>query len=292
MTPEPVPANSAVEPAADSAGPSPEALRQRAEALAHDRAGEMPENLDALSHEAARSALHELRVHQIELDLQNEELRRAQQELEASQERYFDLYNLAPVGYFTLNDKSLILEANLGLPVVLGILRSHAGAVTVENQLGRGSTFRIFLPLSTEPVRHQPQHTAEYPEIDAGGTVLLVDDEEMVRKVCGTALTTLGFKVLLAKDGVEAVEVFRQHQDEIRCVLCDLTMPRMDGWETLAALRKLAPGIPVILASGYSKAHVMAGDHAEMPEVLLSKPFQFQGLRDAIGRALADGKKT
>ena len=67
--------------------------------------------------------------------------------------------------------------------------------------------------------------------------------------------------MLQAEDGVEALEMFSQHQDDIRCVLCDLTMPRMNGWETLAALRSLAPGIPVILASGYDEAQVMAGDH-------------------------------
>ena len=105
------------------------------------------------------------------------------------------------------------------------------------------------------------------------------------------ALTSLGFTVLLAKDGVEAVEVFRQHKDEVRCVLCDLTMPRMNGWETLAALRKLAPGLPVILTSGYDEAHVMAGDHPELPQAFLSKPYHLQGLRDAIGRALVHGKK-
>ena len=84
--------------------------------------------------------------------------------------------------------------------------------------------------------------------------------------------------------------MFRQHKDEIRCVVCDLTMPRMDGWETLAALRKLAPGLPVVLASGYDKASVMAGDHPELPEAFLGKPYRLDELRDAIRRALA-GKK-
>jgi two-component system, cell cycle sensor histidine kinase and response regulator CckA len=122
--------------------------------------------------------------------------------------------------------------------------------------------------------------------------VLLVEDEPMGCKVSEGEFTSLGFAVLLAKGGVDAVEVFRQHRDEVCCVLCDLTMPHMNGWETLNALRKLAPAFPVILASGYDKAYVMAGDHPELPQAFLNKPDQIQGRRDAVGRALAHGKKS
>ena len=117
--------------------------------------------------------------------------------------------------------------------------------------------------------------------------VLLVEDEAAVRKMAKTMLTLMGYIVFEAKDGVEAVEVFRQHKDKIRCVLCDLTMPRLDGWGTLAALRKLDPGIPVILASGYDKEKVMAGNHAELPQAFLNKPYDFKSLGDAIRRAAA-----
>jgi PAS domain S-box-containing protein len=103
----------------------------------------------------------------------------------------------------------------------------------------------------------------------------------------GIMLTHLGYPVLEAKDGVEALEIFKQHQDEIRCVLSDLTMPRMDGWETLAALRILSSDIPVILSSGYDEAHVMAGEHIERPNAFLGKPYQLKRLRDTINRVLA-----
>jgi formate hydrogenlyase transcriptional activator len=98
-------------------------LRRRAEEVLREKAAGMPENMENLLPGKARQVLHELRVHQIELEMQNEELRRAQGELEASQARYFDLYDLAPVGYFTLSEQGLILEANLTAATLLGLAR-------------------------------------------------------------------------------------------------------------------------------------------------------------------------
>ena len=99
-------------------------LRRQAEEIAQGDAAQAPENLEALSPEATRRTLHELRVHQIELEMQNEELRRSQEELEASRARYFDLYNLTPVGYVTLSEEGLILEANLTAATLFGVARS------------------------------------------------------------------------------------------------------------------------------------------------------------------------
>jgi PAS domain S-box-containing protein len=177
----------------------------------------------------------------------------------------------------------------LGLAMVLGIVKAHDGCVTVESTPGQGSTFRVFLPVSAKEVPRQPDFVAQ-PLATGGGTILLVDDEEMLRDMAAALLKRLGFSVLAAKDGVEAVEIFRQQQDEIRLVLSDLTMPRMNGWETLTALRELAPDLPVILTSGYDKAQVMAGDHPELPQVFLGKPYTLKGLGEAISQALV-GKK-
>jgi PAS domain S-box-containing protein len=174
----------------------------------------------------------------------------------------------------------------LGLAVVLGIVRAYRGGVVVESEPGQRSTFRVFFPLSAQEVLRLPDQPAKAPELVKGGIVLLVEDEELVRELTATMLTRLGFMVLEAKDGAEALEVFRQHQDEIRCVLCDLAMPHLDGWATLAALRQLKPDLPVILVSGYDESEVMSGDHPEWPQVFLSKPFEFKGLRSAISQAL------
>ena len=107
----------------DSGGKTPQKLRRRAEDAAREKVAQMQEKIDTLSPEDARHLSHELRVHEIELEMQNDELRRIQGDLEVSRARYFDLYDLAPVGYFTLNDKGLILEANLTAANLLGVAR-------------------------------------------------------------------------------------------------------------------------------------------------------------------------
>ncbi len=176
----------------------------------------------------------------------------------------------------------------MGLAVVLGIVRAHAGFVTVESEQGIGSIFRVYFPLAAEGIPEKPvfARAAQVPEIQGWGTVLLVDDEEMLRKLGATMLTRQGFTVLIAQDGIEAIEVFRKHVGEIRFVLCDLTMPRMDGWATLTALRQIVPGIPVILASGYNEEEVMEGDHPELPQAFLGKPYRREQLLEAIRKAL------
>jgi CheY-like chemotaxis protein len=175
----------------------------------------------------------------------------------------------------------------LGLAVALGIVKAHEGVITVESHLGGGSIFRVFLPVSAQEAPRKPAAIIEIQEDRWGGTILLVEDEEMVRDMAATMLKRLGFEVREAMDGVQAIDIFEQFPEKIRLVICDLTMPRMDGWETLTALRKINPEIPVILASGYDKAQVMAGEHAELPQAFLGKPYKLKGLSDAIRQALA-----
>ena len=175
----------------------------------------------------------------------------------------------------------------LGLPVVLGVLRAYRGAVAVESKPGRGSVFRAYFPVSTEEVSLQSENPAKALQIKKDGTVLLVEDNDALRRLTDTVLKDLGFNVLATSDGTEAIEVFRQHKEEICFVLCDLTMPLMDGWETITSLRKLSPDIPVILTSGFNEAQVMAGDHPTLPDAFLSKPYVRKELIAAIGQALS-----
>ena len=148
-----------------------------------------------------------------------------------------------------------------------------------------GSVFRVFLPLAAKAEDRVSQTEAKSPDLEGGGgTVLVVEDTAQVRELGVRMLQRLGFRVLEAEDGVEGIEVLREHWNEIGFVICDLTMPRMDGWETIASMRKIKPDIPVILASGYDEASVMNGDHPEVPQVFLAKPYGLEDLAKAIGK--------
>jgi two-component system, cell cycle sensor histidine kinase and response regulator CckA len=178
----------------------------------------------------------------------------------------------------------------LGLPVVLGLVRALNGVVTVESEVGRGSSFRVFLPVSIEEVHGLPAKAPQTLSREGSGTVLLVEDEEILCKMTATMLRNFGYKVFTAKDGVEALEVFKNHLDEIDVVLSDLSMPRMGGWETLTALRQIRPDIQVVLASGYDESTVLAGVHPELPQVFLHKPFRKEELRNVIARVMGAAK--
>jgi PAS domain S-box-containing protein len=141
----------------------------------------------------------------------------------------------------------------LGMAVVLGIVRGHRGAIRVDTQLGAGSTFRVLFPACERPSETDVEAAAAEAPPQGAGVILVVDDEEMIRFVAGESLRLAGFGVLTATDGYHAIEVFRQHADEIAAVLLDMSMPRLDGIETFQQLRRQRPDVKVVFSSGYNE---------------------------------------
>ena len=174
----------------------------------------------------------------------------------------------------------------LGLSVVLGLVRTYDGAVTVENSSDEGAVFRVYFPAVAWEEPPQEKEERISPRIKGGGLVLVVDDEPMVRDMARTMLERrLGYRVIVAGDGREAMEIFRTQKEVFHLVLLDLSMPGMNGWQTLAAIREMQPGIPVILASGFDEARVMQDKHPELPHAFLHKPYLLSDLKAAISQA-------
>ncbi len=177
----------------------------------------------------------------------------------------------------------------LGLSVILGLVKSWGGAFCVESKKGHGSSFRILLPVQEKGALLRPDAAIHDHFAAKGGTVLLVDDQDAVRKIGVVMLRRLGFTPMSAASGPDALTVFRRHQDRICCVITDLTMPDMDGWETLMALRKIQPDLPVILASGHDQTHAMNREHPEKFQTFLHKPYAMIQLKNALHKALQKG---
>ena len=186
----------------------------------------------------------------------------------------------------------------MGLPAVLGILRSHDAAIVVESEVGKGSTFSAFLPITDEPVAAEdviPESAGRTagagrgPDADPAsrGTVLLIEDQEGVRDVMRAGLECLGWRVVATSDGPQGIAALREHGKEIRCVLCDMVMPHMSGWETLSSIRTISHSLPVIFTSGYDEEMAMSGEHAEQPDGFLHKPSSLDEMAAALAKAVA-----
>jgi PAS domain S-box-containing protein len=191
----------------------------------------------------------------------------------------------------------------LGMAVVYGILRSHCAGVVVESSPGRGTTIRIHFPTLTQKAASASQPAndlsvlsarlpAVMPGTDVGvakrvrGTILVVDDEAAVREVSSEALRELGFAVVTAIDGDDALRVYQAHSAEIVCVLLDVTMPRKDGVQTLAELRQLRPELPVLLSSGFAEEETAARFAGMGFAGFLKKPYDIATLQAKLAVAM------
>jgi PAS domain S-box-containing protein len=174
----------------------------------------------------------------------------------------------------------------LGLAVALGIVRSHRGAIQVESVAGRGTTLTVVLPSSSYCEAPQTPESTTRPRPSTGGTILVADDEPDVREVATGMLKWLGYRVRTARDGLDAVEVFRAHADEIDVTLLDLAMPRMSGDEALDQIRRLRPDARVVLMTGYDTTQQQ--EQTRGAALCLRKPFDAQELGEILDRVRSE----
>ena len=177
----------------------------------------------------------------------------------------------------------------LGMAAVLGIVRGHKGAIHIASQVGQGTTVTVLLPAAGPEVSLPTDQVPSVPAPVASAAVLVVDDNARVLQAVSQLVEALGYPVLTAASGREALRVFGEQQAHIGCVLLDLTMPEMDGLETMLALRAVDPKARIVLSSGYSEQAVRRRITGDGPTRFLQKPFVEDDLKAAIEAALSDG---
>jgi CheY-like chemotaxis protein len=175
----------------------------------------------------------------------------------------------------------------LGLAAVAGIVRSHKGAIKITTAPGAGSTFRVLFPAMATGAALSASIAPPQEDLGSTGTVLVVDDEQIVRDLAKLSLERQGYEVLLAENGIEAIDKLRSQGNRIRLVVLDLSMPGMGGAETMPHLRKLMPDLPVIVSSGYSEAETLRLFQGARVSGFIQKPYKVQDLARKVKSALA-----
>ncbi|MGH9810253.1 MAG: ATP-binding protein, partial [Terriglobia bacterium] len=170
----------------------------------------------------------------------------------------------------------------LGLSVVYGVVNNHRGFVQVESEPGHGTAFTIYLPVgSATEAETEGDGGVDRPN-DPSRTIMLVEDEELLRELGVMMMEADGYRVLAAKDGVEAIEMFESHADEIGLVICDLGLPRLGGRDVFLRMKEIKPGVRAIVASGYLEPNVRSEILRAGVLDTVQKPYDFREMMERI----------
>ncbi len=183
--------------------------------------------------------------------------------------------------FFTTKEKGK--GTGLGLAMVYGAVQKHGGAVSAYSEVGIGTVFHLYLPVSLDSF---PLKTASETLPRGSETVLLIDDEELIRMTARRMLESLGYTVLLAPDGREGVRLFAEKKESIDLIILDMIMPHMGGREAFEQLKKIDPGIPLIIASGFAKEEDVEWLKEQGLSGFLQKPFRSAELASTVHEAL------
>jgi CheY-like chemotaxis protein len=175
----------------------------------------------------------------------------------------------------------------LGLSVVYGIVRNHDGHVACYSERGVGTTFRIYLPALEETAEQAEDREEETVFGGMGQTILVVDDETAVRRICERLLGRIGYDVIVASNGEEAIRLYGKKKEQIDLVILDLVMPGMGGLKCLETLAAMDPDVKVLISTGYSLSRIEQDTGASGAIGFLSKPYNLLEVSQTVQKALA-----
>ena len=172
----------------------------------------------------------------------------------------------------------------LGLASVYGIIKNHGGLINVYSEVGKGTTFNIYLPVSTKKIADE--ETANQAVVHSHETILLIDDEETILKVGKEMMEALGYRVYTALGGEEALKIYRDRQEKIDLAILDMVMPSMSGGETFDRLKAINQSLKVILSSGFSMNDQISRIIERGCDSFMQKPFNIKELSQKIREVL------
>jgi CheY-like chemotaxis protein len=190
--------------------------------------------------------------------------------------------------FFTTKERGK--GTGLGLAIVHSIIKNHKGFIDVRSASGKGTTFSIYLPAETSPVTETDSLERNLPSLKRANneTIMIVDDEEPIRDLLKELLEPLGYTMIEAADGTEAIERYRERSHTIDLVILDIGLPGMTGDQVLSELRRIDPGSSVIVASGYLDAPRKAELERLGVTTFIQKPYTLKELGSAIRQTLDD----